>query len=861
MGASLDYHDILADDADARAEDADATTGGEPTAEGAPRARGPLLDLPEPEAAKKAMREIKRRHAMVKRLKARWKANALRRAGVAGVELVKSEQDQAMYEVWAPPSSQPLAPIPNKANTLCRRLTSHMFVDPPVPDAMPETDAEEDLDAAELATRILQVECEDIRLNAAMRRAFSLAGTYGSVFVRLYADPYAGGFRPKTVQAAADAPEGTPEDQALVTMDQATGEPRLWGGDLVTRYCTAQGTITDDPGQAMQQWLPRLCTEVLNPKHVLLCPETATSIDDADGIITHGYKPVGEMRSLYPDAAIWQDEDKLRKLAGFRPEGGEDLMGPSERRRLHAEQDRDGKDGVKDDALIYVHTHTYRACHEYPRGAQVIVGGETCIFDRREWVEHQQDGTIARLDLPLVQVKQFADEDDDDVTGPYAQGVMDLIGSPNELRVMAIAAIAEHLQRHTDRKTFLPITSTLQPRQLQAPGRTVLPINPGAEPSYEEIPDFPKEGAELADRVADEMDDIVGLSAIAQGLADPSVKSGFHATQVVEQAIVGLSDLRDNLHTAYKRAWRIMLQTIRTRYTTEQQRRYLGDGNDYVVAAFTGADLEGTRDVTIAAGSGTMMTPSAKAAMAEHLASSGLIDAPELKRIISTNVGGLIGLQDDPHEQRVKRQIRRWMEGIPKAIQQAMEAEQQAPPPVPMVDPATGQPVPPPPTPGQQQLSDYVAELFDRRPVDQMPDVAMVRYLALSRAIDTTKYAEHPQPWRQVLTAEWDAMRQAAGAQTVQEQANAAAEDRKPPSESINYKDVPPDVQRQMEAQAGFQPSQVSPDEHRTHVAAMHAGEGQPAGQGLHRPAHPNAKDPGAPHVPRAPGAVPGGAG
>jgi hypothetical protein len=70
----------------------------------------------------------------------------------------------------------------------------------------------------------------------------------------------------------------------------------------------------------------------------------------------------------------------------------------------------------------------------------------------------------------------------------------------------------------------------------------------------------------------------------------------------------------------------------------------------------------------------------------------------------------------------------------------------------------------------------------------------------------------------------------------------------KPPSESLNYKDAPPDIQRQIEAQAGLQPSQMGhlqPDQadvHKGRAEAIHKiltsqqqpqlNNPQPTGQG-----------------------------
>ena len=67
------------------------------------------------------------------------------------------------------------------------------------------------------------------------------------------------------------------------------------------------------------------------------------------------------------------------------------------------------------------------------------------------------------------------------------------------------------------------------------------------------------------------------LQEVAQGINTPSVESGLHARQIIEQSIVALSDLRMNTTRALERGYRIYMQLIRAYFTTPQQLRWMGE--------------------------------------------------------------------------------------------------------------------------------------------------------------------------------------------------------------------------------------------------------------------------------------------
>ena len=138
--------------------------------------------------------------------KERWKVNRLRRMGNWMARLKWDKlQDRAI--AYVPPGSNVIPPATNKMARLCRRMIAMLFVDPPIAEVTPSTDSEEDRDAAELCSRILQEEGSAGKIDVpnVSRRAASLACDCGSGFVRVWTDPSGGGQRPKAIQARPGA--------------------------------------------------------------------------------------------------------------------------------------------------------------------------------------------------------------------------------------------------------------------------------------------------------------------------------------------------------------------------------------------------------------------------------------------------------------------------------------------------------------------------------------------------------------------------------------------------------------------------------------------------------------------------------
>jgi len=720
---------------------------------------------PSEDVAKAINKDWSDQNRLYKRRFQEWRVNRARRAGIPGVFLIK-QTDTQEWIAYFPPGTQRQVPALNKATRVARTVRAMMFVDPPVLEGVPAKDTDEARDAAEFSTRALtdlggESGYDDTQKAA---EAFDLASTYGSGYRRYTLQP-SGEQQPMQVLATPTATAIDPNNPASSLMDPTTGEKSP--GPYVTKYVRQDFTLTDDATdpQIQQVQLDVLRCEVLPAPQVRMIPATSRDVWDADGILIAAYQPLGYLQRMYPDAFAAMTPEQITKLVGYFPELTDDLLagGKTTREALQARP-------PDESSLVWTVTIYYVAGARFEHGFYGVVAGEDALLVRDNWYDEKNN---KRLLLPVDQLKQFADEQ----SPTHGLGFIGILGPGNEIRNAQLGAMLEHLDRFTNRKVFYPVNSSLQPKSAQLITGTYVPISPGGSPSYEQVPDFPQASMQMFNLISGEMDNESGIQPPAMGANPPSVQSAIHARTIIEQVNVGLSELRNNVIRGMTRGWRIALQLVRWRYTEPRRLAWVGDDGTYKERQWTGSDLGGTDDVQLKTGSLSMLSPTAKAAVAEQLfairdpaSGRGLLSLEELRSIVVGNEGGLLGLQDDPQRQRIRRQIEEWASGPPEGMG---ALPPQAPPPEaaePQVDP-TGQPLPPAPPP----LDPALAEIWASLPVDEVPEHAIVRHYELSRLMASTRYLRWPPWWQEGVNREYEHMRQAAGVLTTAEQAQQAA--------------------------------------------------------------------------------------
>lgn len=721
-------------------------------------------------AAKKilALWDEAKKHPTQQKREAQWKANALRRLGIPNVRLQKAK-DESVYTVWVPPGAAQAAPVVNFAATLCRKITANLFADPPAPMVIPSSGEDQDRDSAELAERILadlasESGLDDIR---GARNAFDRAHTYASGFVWYDIDPAGNGEGPQAILASAMAQTvddallpGPPYVLRYVTEEQDFQPPAPPPQEQVTgvdpmgqpMVTMVPGTpplkrrarlLTDDPEKAARVPLPKLRKEILTGKHVLMQPVTAQDIWEAEGVMKGMFLPFSTLKRQFKELADLppDEQKKLFEKVPAKTEG----MYPA------GMKGRDQEQG--DNRLAFTICYVCKAGGTMPQGAYLIVVGDRIVHSQA-WMAPRGQSTVP-LDLPVTQYKVWEEGRED----PLGVATMEILGPGNEVRIAQMGGLMTHLDRFNNRKIFYPSNSMLQPKQMQLATGTYIPMNPGGgAPVPETIPPYPKESIEVFTITGEEMGNSVSMSAVAQGLDSPDVQSGRHAYQVVAQAHAGLSEPKQNVERGYTRGCRIQLQLIGAFYTKYQRVRWSTEDGQYREKWFLGSDLGSATDVRIKPGTMTMMTPTAKMALAMEWNQGipGLLSIEQLQKSLYSGAGVTIGVQDDPARLRIRRQLSEWQDGPPE----------------------------------DGNLVGRAQQIFPPFPSDLLPTVAQVRVTEIVQFSQGVKYERQPLEWRQFLDLELQRMQFAIMPPAVPGQpagpGGSGAPNQPPPEEAVS---------------------------------------------------------------------------
>jgi hypothetical protein len=662
----------------------------------------------------------------IRNLRAQWMVNKAQQKGISGAYLQKEKDTHTAYIPFGAHRSYTGM---NKAARLCRRLSATLFADPPLPDVAPESNSEEDRVKAELTMRILSILGKKRHMNDAgtAKMAFELGSVYGSGMRYYYVDEKGGGHKPLQIQATP----GTPDYRSA--MEDPGEHPVLHYVESET-----EALSLEKPEDPVRVWLPRVRTKLITGKHLRFIPETCRDISDASGIMIGQLIPWGEVKSTYPEVLELSEEEQ-QQLCTERPIRSDELMPVGHR-------DSEGEE-IKDNAFVFVLTRVHTQSAEYPFGAFLVSLGESFLPVAEEWYDREND---LPLTIPVDQFPHFHEEDN-----PYFQATMEILGPGNEVRAEILGTMLEFLDRFRNLKTFVPMTSNYQAMMQQFPLATHIPIAPGGEPKTEEIPNFPAAMNDMLQFVTDDLDDDSGLQTPSQGKESPQIESAKQTYALIEQAMMGLSDLQSNIGLGMNRGWQIQIELYRAFYTQPQKISWIGEDGAWKERSWAGKDLSGG-DITVKRGSNTLFTPTMKTQLVAEWMNMGWVTHQEGKALVAGKMAEATGLEDDIHRNRIRQTLNVWLKGPPEGWV----------PPPPEQDPETGQEIP--------GLDPFLVKLFVALPVDLDPDVAAIRAYEMGKCMASAKAQAFPPEWQLALHQSYTVMRKAAGIQTIQEQQEAA---------------------------------------------------------------------------------------
>lgn len=725
---------------------------------GDPMTGGALLTEPDGDKVARAiLKAWTDQDALWSRHRAECLAAGLRREGRTDV-IVDKRENLSEFQVrsWGT-----VDPQFNYAAKLCRHLPALLYGDPPQPRVEPEDVENQDEIVADFAQRVLLDLNADTNLDGlnTTRSAFDLASTYKSAFVWTTVVPQ-GTRQPLQIEAHPLAVSAEAPLQIPGPPDPLTGMPGVVQADpaeAVLRYVRSDGALTDEVTEAALQWVPALREEVLTSLQVRPLPPTAPDLWHATGALVALFLPLSQWKAMFPDTLGQLSDDQRGRLMG-RPEGATKYLlhhlSKKEQARLLSQEG--------DDALVFGVLQWCAESPQYPAGFYGVAAGTGLLLHRGEWA-HPVTGRGLRV--PLSQLMQYREG----TRGFYGgAGAMDILGPMQEVFAAAIQYEQDVMDRNATRKTFVPLGSPVTPEEYEDPGQRLLVTGPQGTPFQEPLEPLDGTIKDLAAMAERHMRDAIGLSETAQGLDTGSVNSGRQAFAIIGQAQAALSEVRQHRDRFEVRRWQLQLEQIGAFYTVPQVMTYAGEDGEQVAKRWTGEDVRSIRTVRIKPGTGTLLTPQQKVEQALALAANPAtgITPAMVQAVVQGGASVEMGFPDDPQRQRIQRQLAKWEQGPPDGWA--------PPPPQPQV-----MGVGPDGMPVTQMVPapDPVAlALFDPRPSDDLPTVALLRTQAITDYMATTAYERQPSEWRMLVVAEFERARRAAGVATVAEQQQAAAQ-------------------------------------------------------------------------------------
>jgi hypothetical protein len=820
MGISID---TIANDFDGIEEPRRRISGitgeneGQPELPPVERKLGYILDTEDPKkVAKHVIKDLREPQDPIMNMnRAVWKQNRWWREGRRFVRLIKKE-NLNQWEAKLPLGATASPPGPNKTDRLCRRTVNTIWVDAAYPECEPGDSSNEAIEAAEFSTKYLSVigSPSGLNMEQVCRSALDKAMTFGSAFAWVIADPSGAGHRPRHVYAH---PLATTQQNA--TVDPETGMPAD-EESLKKRYVRPDGNLTDVADDADWQWLPGFKIRLLTGHQVQFLPETARGMEDATGMLITDITTLGDLRKLFPEEMDALNDEDLQKVCEWRPNKFKDLLPPYSREPEH-QKDEDGK--WKDSQTVVTVTVYYGRSKsgviptEYPMGCYCVVSGETVVLHKDTWSAPlpqppDEDGNEVPdrdecLEIPLAQQRCL---DDNTTDNPYGNALAEQLGPDDEITASSLGYQLENMFRFGNPHIFVPMGSIVQEKQLLLRDGSPIRTNPNGDPYVEQVPQFPATiGVDFRNEMRADQDDESGLQQAGQGVSTPDVKSGIHAQTIVQEALKAVSNIKSNSAFFYISLNRILLEQSRAFCPVPTLMSYVGKDGAYKEEEWSRTSFRSTKVVSIARGSFTMHTLIAKQEMADKAKQLGVIDNDDYMELVSGGVSPVLGVQENPHLMRIRRQIDAFKKGPPPGwleAEQAFLGVQQQNAQLAQGN-ATGaaaaaamnmpyipaQPQAPPPRPP--------GPFDDKLPVDDEPMPAKIRHRQLQREQATTKFAAFPPEWRQRLIDEYMLMKNSAGVVTVPEsqklQAQQAQEQRiaaMTPKVSIGVKSSPEDV-------------------------------------------------------------------
>ncbi len=536
----------------------------------------------------------------------------------------------------------------NEIERACDRYVAQVMADQPVLEAIPGAGGEdEDDDAAEAATHGIRGEWQRLHCWAQLKELMQSVAIYRSGFKHYFIAP--GETRKATKkEATEDGVREFPVDSKGIEVDDESLAADIVQGDLDN--------------------------EILTPFQVRWS-NGYTYAHDAPEVMVGRLITLRDLYELYPDTKkvpirelvnedIPRDmEEWLTDLSG---KSGKTLMSTNQTADLPDDRATTGEqlggEAAVLDSKVFFLIYYRRKSRTYPEGffchvvGNVVPEGRTSRGSIKQWAGVP----------PIVHYKMLWHPID-----KHGRALVDVLRGEQDSLDFIHGQILRWLQSLRARY-FLNTNTDVNLSDLEQQHNSYIYYS-GAVPQREEAPVMPRSITDYLDRRKRSFDDKVGIHESSRGIHVPGVQSGQHVQQlkVGDETILGLT--RDQVVLGIEQEGKLILQGIKTAWSSQRRIQYFGPDKDYIARALESADFEQTKDVILVPGSFLMVTPSQRTQIMANLVATKLLTPEEVKKFLPTADIGGFSLSENPHFMRARRQNSEFLAGPPPEIVKEVE--------------------------------------------------------------------------------------------------------------------------------------------------------------------------------------------
>lgn len=190
--------------------------------------------------------------------------------------------------------------------------------------------------------------------------------------------------------------------------------------------------------------------------------------------------------------------------------------------------------------------------------------------------------------------------------------------------------IIEHLKLAGNARLLVPDTSLDGIEDLSDLPGEIVPWNSaaGVPPGYLAPPQLPQYILDQPTRLAEQMDDILGLHDVSRGTAPKNIESGVGLGILVEQDSTPMGQLTKEIAAGFERFASMVLKIYSAKVEDPRKARITVQGQSPETVQWSGRDLMGQTNVVLPPDTVVPRSRAAQMAMAERLATLGAFGPP-----------------------------------------------------------------------------------------------------------------------------------------------------------------------------------------------------------------------------------------